>query len=164
MAENNYHKVVIGRSVLISLVDVGIADVPAKVDTGAYSCAIHADNIQLSDDGRSLHFRLFGGHPVVNNKSVDMTTEQFTVARISNSFGGKEKRYIVKLRIKLGPKIVTTAFSLANRSNKMFPVLIGRRLLNGRFMVDTANSQVDRVALQQEFGISFPNDEEEAQQ
>ena len=164
MTKNDSVKEVIGRAELVDILDAGANSIPAKVDTGAYSCAVHADDIRLSEDGRTLHFRLFGGHPVAGAQSVEIATQDFTTAHISNSFGGKEQRFIVKMPIKLGTKTVKTHFSLADRHAKMFPILLGRRLLNGRFIVDTSQSRVNRVALHQEFGISFPDDEEEAHQ
>ena len=64
MARTDFHKTIIGRAEALHFVDLAIADVPAKVDTGAYRSAVHADKIRLSDDGKTLHFRLLGGHPL----------------------------------------------------------------------------------------------------
>lgn len=137
-----------------------MADIPAKVDTGAYRSAVHADNIQLSEDGKTLSFRLLGGHPVCGALAADMSTDSFKVVLISNSFGHTEERYEVKLRVKLGPKIFTATFSLADRSKKIYPILLGRKMLNNRFLVDTAHAQINRVELKKQYGISFPDDEE----
>jgi hypothetical protein len=160
MARTDFHKVVIGRSELLHFMEYAIADIPAKTDTGAYRSAVHADQISLSDDGLTLSFRLLGGHPVCGDLAQTMTTTSFTMVQIENSFGHREERYEVRLRVKLGPKVFTTAFSLADRSKKTYPILLGRKLLNNRFVVDTAFSQVDRVALKQQYGIEFPEDEE----
>jgi hypothetical protein len=137
-----------------------MADIPAKVDTGAYRSAVHADNIRLSEDGKMLHFRLLGGHPVCGALATEMSADSFRVVNISNSFGHAEDRYEVRLRVKLGPKIFTAAFSLADRSKKVYPILLGRKLLNNRFLVDTAHAQINRIELKKQYGISFPDDEE----
>ncbi len=160
MVRRDFHKVVIGRAELLHLMDYQVADIPAKIDTGAYGSAVHADKISLSADGKTLSFRLLGGHPVCGGLARDITTNDFKKVRVANSFNQTEERYMVKLRVKLGPRVCTTIFTLADRSGKAYPVLVGRKLLNKRFVVDTAYSQVDRRALMQKFGIDFPVDEE----
>lgn len=161
MARTDFHKVIIGRSELLHFLDESIADIPAKVDTGAYRSAVHASDIKLLDDGKTLSFRLLGDHPVCGSLAVTLTTQKFTKVSVENSFGHREERYEVKLRVKLGPKIFTAAFSLADRSKKIYPILLGRKMLNNRFLVDTAYSQIDRVELKERYGILFPLDEEE---
>ncbi len=161
MARTDFHKVVIGRAELLHFMDYAMADIPAKTDTGAYRNAVHATNIHLSEDGKTLHFRLLGDHPICGPLAQDMTTTDFKIVTVENSFGHREDRYEVKLKVKLGPKIFTSAFSLADRSKKIYPILLGRKLLNNRFLVDTAHTQLDRVALKQKYNISFPSDEEE---
>jgi hypothetical protein len=161
MARTDFHKVIVGRAELVHFMDFEMADVPAKVDTGAYRSAVHADQIQLSDDGKKLSFRLLGGHPVCGGLATVVETDQFQKVWIANSFGQREERFEVKLRVKLGPKIFTATFSLADRSKKIYPILLGRKMLNNRFLVDTAHTQVNRVELKQKYGIEFPLDEEE---
>lgn len=161
MARRDFHKVVIGRSELLHFMDFEIADIPAKTDTGAYRSAVHADKISLSSDGKTLSFRILGGHPVCGALAQTLTTNEFSVVNVENSFGHREERFEVKLRVKLGPRIFKTAFSLADRSKKIYPILLGRKMINGRFLVDTAYSQVDRVDLRRRYNIDFPKDEEE---
>ena len=161
MTRLDFHKVVVGRAELLHLVDYAVADIPAKVDTGAYRSAIHADTIQLSEDGKLLSFRLLGGHPICGNGSTTITVDNFDTVWIANSFGHRQERFEIKLRVKLGPKIFWATFSLADRSQKMYPILIGRKMLNNRFLVDSAQSQLDRVELKRQYGIDFPAGEEE---
>lgn len=158
---HDFHKVIIGRSEELDFVDVAIADVPAKTDTGAYRSAVHARNVHVSADGKTLSFELLGGHPVCGNLAVPLETTEFTQAWIANSFGHREQRYEVWLKVKLGPKIFKARFTLADRSKKIYPILLGRKLLNDRFLVDTARSSIDRITLKQRYGIEFPKDEEE---
>lgn len=161
MTRTNFHKVVVGRAELIHFTDFEMADIPAKVDTGAYRSAVHADQIQLSDDGQKLSFRLLGGHPVCGALATVVETTQFQKVWIANSFGHREERFEVKLCVKLGPKVFMATFSLADRSKKIYPILLGRKMLNNRFLVDTAYTQVDRLELKRKYGIEFPQDEEE---
>lgn len=161
MARTDFHKTIIGRSEALHFVDLAITDIPAKVDTGAYRSAVHADNIHLSDDGKTLHFQLLGNHPICGALAQQMATTKFQKVFIANSFGQREERFEVKLRVKLGPKVFTATFSLADRGKKIYPILLGRKMLNNRFLVDTAHAQINRKELKEQHGIEFPVDEEE---
>lgn len=157
--KHDFHKVVIGRSELLSFVDADAPRVPAKTDTGAYRSAVHASNISVVDG--VLRFELLGGHPVCGTLSKQLETEDFTQVTVANSFGHEEQRYEVKLKVKLGPKIFHARFTLADRSKKIYPVLLGRKLLNHRFLVDSSETSLDRITLKKQYGIDFPADEEE---
>lgn len=156
---NDFHKLIIGRSERLNFVDLGIHGVPAKVDTGAYRSAVHASDIEEKDG--VVSFMVFGGHPVCGKMAQRLSTDEFQKVMVANSFGHKEERYDVRLKVKLGPKIFQAKFTLADRSKKIYPILLGRTMLNRRFLVDTNESAVDRVQLKKEYGIEFPNDEEE---
>lgn len=155
----DFHKIVIGRSERLNFVEADILHVPAKVDTGAYRSAVHASDIRESDG--VLYFTLLGGHPVCGNMAHEMSTTDYRVVEIANSFGHTENRYEVRLKVKLGPKVFGARFTLADRSKKIYPILLGRTLLNGRFLIDTDESAIDRIELKKEYGIEFPNDEED---
>jgi len=157
----DFHKVIIGRAEELSLVDYGISKVPAKTDTGAYRSAIHASNIKLDPATNELSFDLLGGHPMFGSVATKMTTNDYRIVEITSSFGHEEKRYEVKLKVKLGPKVFLASFSLADRSKKIYPILLGRKMLNGRFLIDTHETSVDRIDLKQKYGVVFPKDEDE---
>ena len=156
---NDFHKLIIGRSERLDFVLEHIHGVPSKVDTGAYRSAVHASNVR-EKDGR-VYFTLFGGHPVCGEMAQQLSTDKFEKVTIANSFGHEEERYNVRFKVKLGPKIFTAKFTLADRSKKVYPILLGRTMLNRRFLVDTNESAIDRVQLKAEYGIEFPSDEEE---
>lgn len=135
MAAN--YKTIIGRAEPIDfLVETEEYDaVPAKIDTGAYSSSVWASNVREEND--ELVFELFGkGH--VNYTGEEIRIKKYQVVTIENSFGKSEKRYGVPLRVRFCGKKVTTFFTLADRSKKIYPVLIGRKLLKGRFLVDVS--------------------------
>lgn len=155
----DFHKVVIGRGERLSFVGTRAHTIPAKVDTGAYRSAVHATEI-VEIDGK-LQFTILGEHPVCGSMAETMSTDEYRKVNVSNSFGHEESRFEVKLKVKLGPKIFIAKFTLADRSKKVYPILLGRTMLNGRFLIDTDESAVDRVELKKEYGIEFPADEEE---
>lgn len=158
---SDFHKVVIGRAEELSFVELGINDIPAKTDSGAYRSAIHASKIHLDTEKNELSFVLLGGHPMFDSAGTTLKTNTFNRVSITSSFGHEELRYEVKLRVKLGPKVFWASFTLADRSKKIYPILLGRKMLNGRFLIDTHETSVNRVELKKKYGITFPKDEEE---
>ena len=158
MSKRNSFKIIIGRDVPVDFPDFNVEGIAARVDTGAYRSAIHARNIREVDG--VLHFELLGGHPVFGIASQKCTTKKYDNVRVENSFGHAEERFQVTLKIKVGTKVFKAPFSLADRSAKKYPILLGRTMLNDRFLVDTAMSNIDRKKLERR-GISMPLDEEQ---
>jgi glutathione synthase/RimK-type ligase-like ATP-grasp enzyme len=126
-------KMHIGTIELVSFPDEGIKGVPAKVDTGADSSSIWASAISETDN--ILSFQLFGiNSPFYTGKTVETT--DYSVISVKNSFGQTEFRYKTKLRVTIAGRTIKANFTLANRENNRYPVLIGRRTLSGKFVVD----------------------------
>lgn len=127
-------KTIIGRAENIDFViDENALGIPAKVDTGAYSSSVWASDI-VEKDG-VLEFVLLGSnHLQYTGKKI--STTRYKEVTVQNSFGKSEKRYGLDLTVRFCGKKVTTFFTLADRSKKIYPVLIGRKLLKGRYVVD----------------------------
>lgn len=132
-------KFVIGRSDRIDLPDLELFDLDAKTDTGAYTSAIHYHHAEviMKDGKKVLHFTLLDPqHPNYNDRSFYF--EKYTERNIKNSFGQSEKRYIIKTTIRLFGEDFISEFSLSNRGNLKFPLLLGRKLLRKKFLVDVS--------------------------
>lgn len=125
----------IGRAERVDLVDFGIEGVYAKVDTGADSSSVWATNIEEREDG--LYFTMFApGSEYYTGKEQRFTKPDYTITRVENSFGHRETRYKLKLRVRVKNRVIRASVTLADRSNKTYPMLLGRRLLSGKFLVD----------------------------
>lgn len=136
-------KKIIGRKEKISLPDLDLKLVWAKVDTGAYTSSIHAENIHVEEiEGkRVLKFQaLMEGHHAFTGNIV--TFEKFTEKKVKNSFGHAEVRYMIVTTIKIADEIFPAEFTLSDRSSMRNAVLLGRKTLKKRFLVD-----VDHVNL-----------------
>lgn len=137
---------------------------PAKVDTGAYHSSIHCSNVSVkkaADGTQYLSGDLLAGHPCSFGNSFHFETTNYRKVIVANSFGAREERYEVSFRCKIGPLVFTTPFTLSNRSKKLFPILLGRKALSRRFLVDTAKSNIDRMELKANYGNSIPFDDED---
>lgn len=157
------HPVVIGRNECVDLINI-TTEVPAKIDSGAYRSSIHCKRVRLvRKDGKEMLEVKLLGHPCAP-ETYDLTFKNFEKVKVTNSFGHEEERYEVKLRVKIGPKIFSSSFTLANRSNNLFPILVGRKVLKQRFIVDVSRGTVNRVELKKRFGIKTPLDEEDLEE
>ncbi len=139
------YKSIIGRFEYMALPEQLLFDIPAKVDTGASISSIHAESIKEFESNGKKHLKFT---VLENHTSCDYSREievaNFSKKKIYNSFGDSESRYMVKLKVKLGNKTFKADFTLADRSKKAFPILLGRRMLNGRFVVDTAVNNIPK--------------------
>lgn len=126
---------IIGRNFMIDI--IGHAkDVPAKVDTGADSSALWASDISVEEDGM-LRFTLFDKQSKYYTGEV-IKRRVFRVAVVRSSSGHEQIRYKTDIPVRIGKRIVRVTFYLADRSQNNFPVLLGRRTLNKKFLVDVS--------------------------
>lgn len=130
-------KTIIGRVEKISFPELGIKRVHAKIDTGADLSSLWATGVH-EEDG-VLRFKLFGRKsPHYTGKEIEVPSPHYLLTRVSSSFGHKEMRYVAKLQIKLADKYITGTFTLSDRRKKTYPVLLGRKLLYKKFVVDVS--------------------------
>lgn len=136
----------------MALPDLGIFGIPAKIDTGARTSSLHAVNIDLFDrDGEEVaRFDLdFGAEKPYRH------CEAIRVAHrtITSSNGSAEERLIVKTTLAMGGTDFRAEFSLTDRSDMVFPMLIGRTALKSRFLVNPGRSYLvsDRNDAEKEF-------------
>lgn len=131
---------IIGNNALVTI--AGIAKIPAKVDTGADSSCLWASNLTINPAGQ-LEFTLLGPeHPLYTGEIV--TIDDFSVQQVRNSTGHVTIRYRITLPMKVHGKIIRTRFTLSDRSKNRFPVLIGRKTIQNKFLVDVSKIAVPR--------------------
>lgn len=134
---NNTNPTPIGRRETVSFPELKIFNIIAKIDTGAYTAALHCKEIRVEETQAEpiLHFKLLdASHPEYNQLCFSFTT--FGKRKIKNSSGVFESRYTIKTPIKIGRKRIMATISLTDRGGMKFPVLLGRKLLKNRFVVD----------------------------
>ncbi len=128
-------KLTIGRRENIDFPELGLFGIIAKIDTGAYTTALHCHDIQ--EKNGALNFKLLDpSHPEYNERVQKFT--EYSQKEIRNSFGEIETRYVIKTFIRMGRKRIKALISLSDRGRMRYPVLIGRKLLKNRFIVDVA--------------------------
>ena len=127
----------IGRRDRIDLPGLGYWNIKAKVDTGAYGSAIHCSHMKVVQrDGKPcLSFMLLDPEHPEFREEVHYASH-FHEKVVKNSSGEGEQRYIIKTEVVLFGKSIPTEFSLTDRSDMKYPVLLGRKFLRRRFIVD----------------------------
>lgn len=127
------NKLIIGRTDRADFPKLEIEGLDIKIDTGAYTSSIHCKDIQ-EDDGVLLATLLDEEHEQYHGKQMRFEEYQITSVRSSN--GKSELRYEVQANIRLFSKLWKISLTLSNREEMRYPVLIGRKFLSSKFIVD----------------------------
>ena len=132
---------VVGWREWVALPGLGIKAVKVKVDTGARTSALHAFNVRpFRKDGRDwVRFDL---HPLQRNDVAIKACEAEAVDYrwVTNSGGGREKRFVIVTELRLGAKSWPIEMTLTDRDQMGFRMLLGRTAMEGRLTVDPARS------------------------
>lgn len=125
---------IIGRAEIVSLPEYKHSGIHAKIDTGAYTSCIHCSHIK--DIGNNqVQF-------VILDDSADHftgevhTSEIIKDVKVKSSNGQVEHRYLIKTTIELLGKEYPIFLTLTERMDMRYPILIGRRFLRNKFIVD----------------------------
>ena len=141
VAKPRLPKRVLGRRELVDFPAFALREVEAKVDTGAYTSAIHCTNIRIETTPGQAPVLLVNlldpGHETADGQPLVFA--EFALRDIRSSNGDVQERYVIRARVRLYGEDFEAEFSLSDRSDMKYPVLLGRSLLRqGRFVVDVA--------------------------
>lgn len=125
----------------ISLPDLGIDWVKAKLDTGARTSALHAFRIKTFRR-KGEHFVRFFVHPVQRHRHPEILCEAPLVDEriITSSSGQSDYRYVIETRLRMGGLMWPIEITLTNRDDMGFRMLLGRQAIRDRFLVDPGSS------------------------
>jgi hypothetical protein len=125
----------------VSLPDLGIEAIKAKIDTGARTSAIHAFELRtFSDNGRDkVEFRI---HPRQKDDAtiVTCTADVLDQRVVTDSGGHQEERLAISTTLSIGRYSWPIEATLTARDNMLFRMLLGRTALKGRAQVNPARS------------------------
>jgi hypothetical protein len=126
MAEQK-SRIIIGWREWVSLPDIHLPVVKAKVDTGAKTSSLHAFNIEPFYDRSRLRVS-FQVHPLHGRKDivVNCTADVVDFRSVSDSGGHREKRYVIMTHLQIGDLNFPIEVTLANRESMTHKMLIGR--------------------------------------
>lgn len=136
------NKLLIGAKEWVDFPDFEIQRIAAKVDTGAYTSALHCSMIK--ELAGELHFVLV--HTKEDKQlNKEFQTKDYTQKKIKSSNGTTQLRYVIKTAVIIHGRKYRAEFSLTDRSRMKNPVLLGRKLLKGRFVVDVSKKYTNEL-------------------
>jgi hypothetical protein len=139
---------IIGRIDTISLPEFGLDELDCKVDTGANTSSLHCSDIRLIElDGkRILEFQVLDAKRSQYIKQKNRV-ETFSTRKVKSSFGQSEERYSIETTLLLFGREWAIEFTLSDRVDMKFPVLLGRRFLRKKFIVDVTKKNISKNIL-----------------
>jgi len=131
----------IGWREWISLPELGIPSIKAKIDTGARTSALHAYFVEPYYKDKVRHVR-FGIHPHQddNETAIVCDTKVLEERKVTDSGGHVENRFVIETIIVVGNNSRKIEVTLTNRDTMKFRMLLGRTALNDLFCVNPATS------------------------
>jgi len=139
-------KKIIGRKEKISLPKLGLKLVWAKIDTGAFTSSLHVENIreEMGEGEKVLRFEvLMAGHKDFTGKTLSFRS--YRQKQVKNSFGQTETRFLIVTKIRIAGETFPAEFTLSDRSSMKNSILLGRKILQGRFLVDVNGANLSKV-------------------
>ncbi|MCE2893854.1 MAG: RimK/LysX family protein [Flammeovirgaceae bacterium] len=130
---------ILGRSDRVDLPGLGLENIHAKIDTGAYTSSLHCSSAKVVN-GQLEFVLLDEEHPEFTGMKFKMN--KFSQREVKNSSGEAELRYIIRTTIKLFNRKIRAEFSLSDREKLRFPVLLGRKILRNRFLIDVTRKDL----------------------
>ncbi len=132
-------KTLLGRTDIVDFPKLELFNIDIKVDSGAYTSSFHCHSIQEENKVLKCQF-LDPKHEKYHEKYFTFT--EFTQKKVKSSNGITENRYLIKTEILIFNEIHTIELSLTERGSMKFPVLLGRKFLSKKFIVDTAKNNL----------------------
>lgn len=118
---------------------MGLYNIHAKIDTGAYTSSLHCSTAEVVE-GKLEFVLLDDEHPEFTG--MKFVFEEFSQREIKNSFGIAEMRYVIHTELRIYGETIMAEFTLSGRDNLRFPVLLGRKILRKRFVIDVTKKNL----------------------
>lgn len=131
----------IGWREWVALPELGVPAIQAKVDTGANSSSLHAFNQErFMKDG--VEYIRFDIHPRKRSAAQSVTCEVPVVMerKVRNPGGRSELRPVISTPVVVNRVLIRALINLTERDEMTFRMLIGRRTLRGKFVVNPGRS------------------------
>jgi hypothetical protein len=140
---------IIGWREWVTLPDLGLGAVKAKIDTGAKTSSLHAFDVELEERGTKTYVR-FKVHPLQCDASVVVACRALLVDRrpVTDSGGHRQERYVIRTTLVLAGVKKRIELTLSNRESMKYRMLIGRAALKHLY-IDPSQSYLSGKTLRQ---------------
>ncbi|SOE21629.1 Uncharacterized conserved protein [Spirosomataceae bacterium TFI 002] len=130
---------IIGRKEIVELPQLQLGEIVAKIDTGAYTSSIHCVESKVEEGVLKCLF------VDENDQKTSLSFDHFKIRLVKSSNGISESRYSIHTNIRIGSELLDIELTLSDRSEMRHPILLGRKFLRKRFLVDV--SQKNKLLL-----------------
>ncbi|RIV89741.1 hypothetical protein D2V17_05595 [Aurantiacibacter xanthus] len=123
----------------VDLPELGLVREKAKIDTGARTSSLHVDRIAPYVDANGQHrarITKYVRPPGERRKTVHWDVEIRDFRAVKSSNGAVEERAVIVTMLKLGNVTRKREFTLTNRKEMRYQILVGRKGLGKLFLVD----------------------------
>lgn len=146
------HLSVIGLKEWITLPDLGMVGLRAKIDTGASTSCLHASDIQPFQRNGVDWVRFTAHFGTLVQRRHPCEAPVLTVKTIKSSNGHAQSRYVIRTTMALGDRIWPVDFTLACRKSMRYRVLLGAKaLVAGQLVVNPALAYVQEQPIMPTF-------------
>ena len=137
--KNNNVKLLIGRTDIVDFPKLDLLGIHVKIDTGAFTSSFHCHDIKIENN--ILKCQLLDPE---HHKFEDVHFEfaEFSQKKVKSSNGQIENRYLIKTEIFIFDQIYPIALTLSERGSMKYPVLLGRKFLSRKFIVDASKKNI----------------------
>jgi hypothetical protein len=132
---------IIGWREEISLPDLGIKKIKAKVDSGARTSSLHAFDVEIYKRGQNEYAK-FSIHPEQKSSKNERECRAkiLEFRKVKSSNGHTELRPVILTTVQLMGEEWEVEMTLTNRDEMGFRMLLGRESIRKKFLIDTGNS------------------------
>lgn len=145
-------KLPLGWREWVAIPELGISAVKAKVDTGARSSSLHAEDVLFFEENGKTYvkFVLGGGKrrgKLHREGETACCVPLVDLRWITSSNGTRQRRPVIRVAVHLHGQSWPVDLTLSSRGSMGFPMLLGREAVRGRFVVDPARSYLSKEHL-----------------
>lgn len=134
---------IIGAVETADLPDLGIRNLPMRVDTGAATSSLHVEKLEEFKRG-GKNWVSFDLHPDIHNVDlgVRISTQVKGRKKVKSSTAELEHRIVIDTTLRLAGQDRIIKLTLTNRAEMTYPMLLGREAMQGRFLVDPSQEHL----------------------
>lgn len=137
------NKLVIGRTEIVDLPELGLYNIKAKIDTGATTSVLHCEDFEIFEKDGQRYIRAHIREDVENEEVLTLSFPIHKERVVKSSFGQTETRHIFLTKIRMFDRLYDIKLSLRDRSSMSYPMLLGRNFISRKFLVDVSKKNLN---------------------